>query len=339
MSKDDNLHDFLQDVADAIKEKKGSNDAINAQSFADEIKNLPSGSSPFAVDFGEEIASGNPTFINALQEDIDYYNEVQRKRASGEVSDDVLLGNKDFLSKIAWIPPGMQPDHRMLKCVRLYEMPEEVLSIPSANFYNYFGYFYRLKSLKGVCSAQGNDFGFNVEAGNIEEIDILFNQLTQVRQQSLRAITGKVMKVRFPELISIAGNSLSGLRGVTSVHVEIPKVTEITSILRDNQEMEELYVDMPSVTKSNYSIGYNTRRLKKCHIIGLQVSIGLSGHSDLGVDSIKYILDNCQERADGASYTLTLNASAKNAFLAKCDEDAEYAASLASANAKGLTLA
>lgn len=43
MSKDNNLHDFLQDVADAIKEKKGSNDAINAQNFSDEIKNLPSG--------------------------------------------------------------------------------------------------------------------------------------------------------------------------------------------------------------------------------------------------------------------------------------------------------
>lgn len=43
MSKDNNLHDFLQDVADAIKEKKGSNEPINAQNFADEIKNLPSG--------------------------------------------------------------------------------------------------------------------------------------------------------------------------------------------------------------------------------------------------------------------------------------------------------
>ena len=43
MSKADNLHDFLQDVSDAIKEKKGSTEPINAQSFSEEIRNLPSG--------------------------------------------------------------------------------------------------------------------------------------------------------------------------------------------------------------------------------------------------------------------------------------------------------
>ena len=59
----------------------------------------------------------------------------------------------------------------------------------------------------------------------------------------------------------------------------------------------------------------------------------------MSVYSVKYICDNCLTRDDGASYTLTIDAAVKAAFLAKCDEDAEYAASLASANAKGLTLA
>ena len=44
MSKQDNLTDFLVDVADAIREKKGSTEKINPQNFSDEIKNLPSGS-------------------------------------------------------------------------------------------------------------------------------------------------------------------------------------------------------------------------------------------------------------------------------------------------------
>ena len=43
MSKDNNLHDFLQDVADAIRKKKGSNEPINAQNFADEILSIKSG--------------------------------------------------------------------------------------------------------------------------------------------------------------------------------------------------------------------------------------------------------------------------------------------------------
>lgn len=43
MSKVNNLHDFLQDIANAIKEKKGTTNKINAQKFAEEIQNLPSG--------------------------------------------------------------------------------------------------------------------------------------------------------------------------------------------------------------------------------------------------------------------------------------------------------
>lgn len=46
MAKNDNLKDFLTDLADAIREKKGTEDLINPQDFSDEIKNLPSGSAP-----------------------------------------------------------------------------------------------------------------------------------------------------------------------------------------------------------------------------------------------------------------------------------------------------
>ena len=43
MSKQDNLHDFLVDIADAVREKKGTSEKINAQNLSSEIKNLPSG--------------------------------------------------------------------------------------------------------------------------------------------------------------------------------------------------------------------------------------------------------------------------------------------------------
>ena len=44
MSKDNNLHDYLSDLADAIREKKGTTEPINAQSFAEEIRTIESGS-------------------------------------------------------------------------------------------------------------------------------------------------------------------------------------------------------------------------------------------------------------------------------------------------------
>ena len=40
MAKNDNIIDFLGDVADAIREKKGTAEPIAAQNFADEIKSI-----------------------------------------------------------------------------------------------------------------------------------------------------------------------------------------------------------------------------------------------------------------------------------------------------------
>ena len=49
MSKSDNLTDFLIDVADAIREKKGTTDLINPQDFSSEIASIQSGSKYDAV--------------------------------------------------------------------------------------------------------------------------------------------------------------------------------------------------------------------------------------------------------------------------------------------------
>lgn len=44
MSKENNLTDFLTDIADAIREKKGTTDLINPQDFSEEIRKIESGS-------------------------------------------------------------------------------------------------------------------------------------------------------------------------------------------------------------------------------------------------------------------------------------------------------
>lgn len=44
MAKNDNLKDFVTDVADAIREKKGTTDLINPQDFATEIRTISGGS-------------------------------------------------------------------------------------------------------------------------------------------------------------------------------------------------------------------------------------------------------------------------------------------------------
>ena len=56
MAKNDNLTDFLTDVADAIRAKKGITDKINPQDFASEIASIESG--------GGEVVSKAPNDVN-----------------------------------------------------------------------------------------------------------------------------------------------------------------------------------------------------------------------------------------------------------------------------------
>lgn len=50
MAKNDNLKDFVTDIADAIREKKGTTDLINPQDFSDEIRNIETGGDIIDVD-------------------------------------------------------------------------------------------------------------------------------------------------------------------------------------------------------------------------------------------------------------------------------------------------
>lgn len=59
MSKTDNLTDFLTDVADAIREKKGTTEKINPQNFSEEIRGIESGGNiGYMVDVIDPTAAG-----------------------------------------------------------------------------------------------------------------------------------------------------------------------------------------------------------------------------------------------------------------------------------------
>lgn len=72
MAKNDNLTDFLVDVADAIREKKGTTELINPQDFASEIASIESGGGNGWT--GHADAEGLRA-IGWTDEDIAYYQE------------------------------------------------------------------------------------------------------------------------------------------------------------------------------------------------------------------------------------------------------------------------
>ena len=71
MAKDNNLTDFLTDVADAIREKKGTSEPINPQDFSAEIASIETGGNGWT---GHADAEGLRA-IGWTDEDIAYYQE------------------------------------------------------------------------------------------------------------------------------------------------------------------------------------------------------------------------------------------------------------------------
>ena len=65
MPKDNNLSDFLLDIADAIRFQTKKRDSINAQDFSTEIRNLPTGSGKdeVPVEAALDMQNGNQTVV------------------------------------------------------------------------------------------------------------------------------------------------------------------------------------------------------------------------------------------------------------------------------------
>ena len=66
MSKQDNLHDFLTDIADAVREKKGTTEPINAQNLSEEIRSIESGEK--VNTFGDVMVDNNGRGTEVISE-------------------------------------------------------------------------------------------------------------------------------------------------------------------------------------------------------------------------------------------------------------------------------
>ena len=78
MAKNDNLTDFLTDIADAIRSKKGTNEAINAQDFSSEIASIEGGGTTPPAPRPKWTGHADTEGLRAIgwtDEDIAYYQE------------------------------------------------------------------------------------------------------------------------------------------------------------------------------------------------------------------------------------------------------------------------
>lgn len=169
MSKTDNLHDYLSDLADAIREKKGSSEPINAQSFAEEIRGIESGNGWTghadveglkAIGWDDDdIAYYQKHGVNWNEED-DQYHLVSddNKALYGVLTADNIADYKDrivYLPKIDFAGKGMSS--KFSDCKAMVALP--MIDTSSAtSFYGTFASCFSLRCLPPLNTANVTRF-------------------------------------------------------------------------------------------------------------------------------------------------------------------------------------
>ena len=189
MAKNDNLSDFLLDIADAIREKKGSSEPINAQDFSSEIASIETKSGGSWT--GHADAEGLKA-IGWTDEDITYYQEngVNWNEEDDEyhkVSDDnkalygVLTANniQTYKDRIVYLPKidtsGVILMNNMFKeCHSLVSIPQLDTSSVT-NMKSMFGYCYSLVGIPQLDTSSVTNmssmFGYCYSLVSIPQLD------------------------------------------------------------------------------------------------------------------------------------------------------------------------
>ena len=102
MSKDNNLHDFLTDIADAVREKKGTTEPINAQNLSSEIRSIEAGGAANGFNFTGEVH--DQTKISQKNYKSIRFNEGVTVLESGFIKEMTALESLYLPSSLASIP-------------------------------------------------------------------------------------------------------------------------------------------------------------------------------------------------------------------------------------------
>lgn len=110
MARTDTLGHFLTDVADAIREKKGTSETIQASEFDTEIENLPSGGSqPKTIDeLNTAISAAISTYNNYINQIPSTYNahtnDAMTLYTPNENFKNYVIRHRNSTYQILWFP-------------------------------------------------------------------------------------------------------------------------------------------------------------------------------------------------------------------------------------------
>lgn len=212
MAKNDNLTDFLTDVADAIRAKKGTTDKINPQDFANEIASIQGNVNGYTPDdIASGLVAGDLHFITDVIGAYSFYNDTGI--TSVDAPNVVTIGTYAFYN------------------IR------NITSINAPNVTTIGNYAFTAPKVTSVNFPLCTSIGSNCFTNCPTITSINLPELTAVGASSLNYIG--VKNLVLPKVTSIGNSALTNSK--TLAYVDLPLCTSIVNYgLRNNSQLATL---------------------------------------------------------------------------------------------------
>lgn len=321
MSKQDNLTDFLTDVADAIREKKGTTEKINPQNFADEIKSLKK--SPWtghadveglkAIGWDDEdIAYYQEHGVNWMEEDDEYHKVSDDNKALyGVLTADNIQEYKD---RIVYLPKIDTSGKTSMTSFFAYCI--QLLAIPMIDTSNVTSMMRMFQNCANLLCVPPFD------TGNVTQCSLMFESCTCIERIPLKFSKLKYIASCFSSCTSLVEIPNLGVERVTNAKSLFYSCRSITRI--PNLDISEItdtsqmcmycyslryagYLNMRNVTV-NTDMFMKAYSLTTVYLDNLAVSLGSIKYSPLlSKESLLYMIEH---EAATEAITITLHAAA-----------------------------
>lgn len=297
MAKTDNLADYLVDIANAIREKKGTNEAINAQDFASEIASIESGGGNGWT--GHADAEGLRA-IGWTEEDITYYQEngvdwnaeddhlhlvsEDNKALYGVLTADNISSYKD---RIVYLPKI--DTSALINMSNLFKDCHNMVAIPTIDtsrvtqMGSIFANCYQLRTIPPL------------ELGRVINMSSAFSAC-----YALRSVPPLPT-----ESVTAMTNLFANCNSLRSIPMlDTSKVTTLNYAFNYCYSIEKIYLtDVNATTSMSYTFN-NCTALRILQMRGAQVAYSLNTSRPLAKESLIYLINNVATDSD---ITITLS--------------------------------
>ena len=317
MAKDNNLTDLLTDVADAIREKKGTTEPINPQDFSAEIASIKTGGNGWT---GHADAEGLRA-IGWTEEDIAYYQEYgvdwneeddhlhlvseDNKALYGALTASNISTYKD---RIVYLPKI--DISSLTTALNLFKNCYYLVAVPMLDWANIGSLYAAFENCLSLTSISP------ILAPNLYQLYRAFYNCSSLKRLSLtidRSLEANYAFYKCSSLHSISSDSLlkfttfgstfSSCGSLQSIEVLDTSVTKgMNYALSGCYALRKIQLDMSSASSVNSTLG-GCVQLSDVRISNLSISLSISESLILSKESLLYIITN---EASTSPITITL---------------------------------